>query len=158
MELKGLEPGQRYGAWMPPHEGRYLWVEFAAEAGTVEVERREGGVVTGRVHDLPAGSRFARVSLSDDHGREVSGVKTDAEGRFEVRGLPSAQWTVRATHEAPGGKRLVAEGRAATGGDVELRLVAAPRRAWVEEAEDDGWDDGPALPEPAAPPVVVPAR
>lgn len=124
--VAGLEAGGRYGAWMPPVEGRYLWVEFAAEAGTVDAERREGGVVSGRVLDLPQGSAFARVSLRDELGREVSGVKTDREGRFEVHGLPPAQWTVRASHDAPGGRRLRAEGRAATGGGVDLRLAPAP--------------------------------
>ena len=140
VEVKGLEAGGRYGAWMPPSDGRYVWAEFAAEAGTVDLERREGGVVTGRVFDLPPGSAFARVSLRDDVGRTVESIKTDREGRFEVKGLPASRWTVRASHRAPGeaaGRRGHRPHRRQRGPAPHARRATTPTSADAGSVEED---------------------
>jgi hypothetical protein len=76
------------------------------------------------------------VSIEDAHGREVEDVKTDREGRFEIRGLPPSEWTVRAQHRTEGGAALEAEAKVSTGASVDLRLAPAPKRdeaPWVEE-------------------------
>ncbi len=125
-EVAGLEPDVRYAVWMKPEKGRYIYEEFDAKVGSLVLARREGASITGRVLDLPPGAPHALVSAHDARGLSVDDVKTDAEGRFEVRGLPPGRWTVSALYAVPGRPRLVAEREAPTGGSVELRLVVEP--------------------------------
>jgi hypothetical protein len=125
-EVRGLEAGVRYAVWMKPEKGRYVYEEFDAKVGSLVLTRREGASITGRVLDLPAGAPHALVSAHDERGLSVDDIKTDAEGRFEVRGLPPGRWTVSAVYAAPGRPRLAASGEAPTGGSVDLRLVVEP--------------------------------
>jgi|GEM_PF-4562658 len=135
-EISGLEVGVRYAVWMEPLHGRYAYEEFDAKVGSLLLTRREGASIAGRVLDLPSGAPHALVSVHDERGLSVDDIKTDAEGRFEVRGLPPGTWTVNATHETPGAPALVAQGQAATGGSVDLRLVVK------RERRNDGALDG----------------
>jgi hypothetical protein len=136
---KGLHPGQRYGAWMPPKDGRYVWVEFAADAGTVRLPRQAGDRVSGGVSGAPEGASPVKVSVSDALGREVKGIKLDAEGRWEVRGLPPGRWTVKAACELRDGTDFEAKGSIDTGGTLDLKL--APRKKVALRAENSSDEE-----------------
>lgn len=102
--IGGLAPG-RYRVYLDGNEGAWvrMWLTGgdSVAAGTTDVALTltNGGVIAGRVLD-DAGAPVAqqRVDLlwapRDGYGRTAF---TDAEGRFEVRGLPLGRsYTVRA--------------------------------------------------------------
>jgi len=103
VDLEGLLPGATYAAWMTPVAGRHAYVEFAAEAGRVVLERKPGGSIRGRVLDRPRDSSVVRMSAWDERRRGLPRWRPDADGRFEITGLPESTWTVQAWCRAAAG-------------------------------------------------------
>ena len=125
LEVKGLLPGNTYAAWMSPVGGRYVYCEFQAEVGSLTLKREAGGTIQGRILGRPVAATRPTIRISDDRHRWLEQVKTDANGYFELTGLPDSTWTVSAASLSDEHIWFLAEGSVTTGGSIELRL--APR-------------------------------
>ena len=92
---------------------------------------------SGGVSGVPEGASAVKVSLSDRLGREVSGIKLDAEGRWEVRGVPPGRWTVKAECALRDGTEYEAEGDVSAGATLDLKLAPAKKHDVPLRLDDD---------------------
>jgi hypothetical protein len=129
--FRGLTVGQRYGVWVPPAgDDLYAW-QPDVRPGEVTVRLERGGTIRGKL-TFPAEMR-ASVSAQSTLGIHAQG-SVDAEGRYEIRGLPDGRWTVSAqaafqAPSSPGAPRppsansfVHAQGETNTGGTLDLTL------------------------------------
>ena len=135
----GLKPDTRYALWIPPNPGDdlYGWATDV-RPGDVNVRLERGGTIRGRITGPPGVTLGGNISANNDNGMGASGM-VDAEGRFEIKGLPDGRWNLHAWHQTDG-KQYRASGEAQTGGTVDLTLQVQA--------------DGPPMPAPAPAPVL----
>jgi hypothetical protein len=124
--FRGLKPGDRYGVWIAPDNDDLYAFQADVRPGEVTVRLERGGTIRGRV-TAPSDSGRVSVSASNDLGLSVNG-KVDADGRYEVKGLPSGRWTISGYARMDGqagqsGKNFQALGQADVGGALDLTLV-----------------------------------
>ena len=126
----GLKPGSTYSLWIPPEPGAALscWRHGLHGGGDLTVTLEKGGSITGRLA-APAGA--TRLSV---HARAASGLDAqgtvDAEGRYEIGGLPDGlTWRVSGSGLV-GDAWMVAQspGEVAAGSSLDLKLEKRPER------------------------------
>ena len=62
-------------------------------------------------------------------GLKAPETAPDAEGGFQIEGLPESTWTLRAWCRSADDVVWQAEGKAQAGGSIDLRLVPQPAEA-----------------------------
>jgi hypothetical protein len=122
--FRGLQAGERYAVSIAPEgDDLYAW-QPDVRPGEVTVRLERGGTIRGRL-TFPSEMR-ANVSAGNEVGLSVSGT-VDADGHYEIKGLPDGRWTVRAhafSESGGAGKALQAEGETNVGGTLDLTLRA----------------------------------
>lgn len=141
--LEGVEAGA-YWLHVTPREARpelYAALEFhAAEQRVHDVVLEPGVVVRGRIVDARTRLPVAGASVSDDHVRRTPEVRSDADGRFELRGVDDGTFghnslLVRASGYAPLTFHWTGSGL----GDREVALeLVAGRRVHGRVLDADG--------------------
>lgn len=121
--FRGLKPDQRYAVWIAPQNDDLFGWASDVRPGELTLRLERGGSIRGRVLG-PSGVTQRRVWASGEFGQSVS-AHVDAEGRYELKGLPDGRWKVQAAGRS-GEQSLRAEGEATVGGTLDLTLAAAP--------------------------------
>ncbi|WP_420848849.1 carboxypeptidase-like regulatory domain-containing protein [Prauserella marina] len=84
---------------------------------------------TGRIHGrvtAPDGTGLASatVTVTGAHGEQVSSVVTGSDGRYELRGLPSGEYTVVTSLYAPSVRQVSLTGEGQVTVDLDLTGTA----------------------------------
>jgi hypothetical protein len=121
MTVMGLRADTRYTVWLEPQGTEWYGLATDVRPGEREVSITlvRGGSISGRVRAPPSAQH---VSVHAQGGASLSvTAQVDAEGRYELKGLPPGTWTVYAYGRADG-KSLQAKGEAVVGGTLDLTL------------------------------------
>lgn len=120
--FRGLAPGGTYSLWVPPtKDGRSLLrTDVRASSSPLHVALLPGKSIRGRL-TLPEGARPAGVTASLHDGHLTVSGTVEADGTYEIAGLPEGTWTVRA-RARKGDAALSAEAEVPAGGTADLVL------------------------------------
>jgi hypothetical protein len=128
--VRGLPPDRGYVLWIRPSSATddisaYAEGASASAAGPeLRVSLAKGGTIRGRLKGLASWSR-AYVDATRD-GMSVDG-KVQADGTFEIRGLPDLEWTIGAQLRSSGAA-FFGETKARPGADVVVEVK--PDERW----------------------------
>jgi hypothetical protein len=125
--FRGLKADERYTIWVQPNGSEfYAWLPDVKAGGSeVTLRLERGGTIRGRL-TLPAFHEQLGIGANNDLGFWLQG-HADADGRYEIRGVPPGAWKVHAWAQVQG-QHCNASADAAAGAHVDLRLEAPPPR------------------------------
>ena len=125
--LVGLDARRTYGVWVPPRPGddRYGYVTDLRPGGEVTVRLVRGGTIRGRL-SWPQGAREVNLSCHNAQGLRL-GAKVEADGTYELRGLPEGAWEVHARGELDNQQLSARASGVAAGSTLDLTLAPEPR-------------------------------
>lgn len=119
----GLKADERYAVWIQPQGEEYGWAADLKAGAEATLRMQRGASIRGRL-SVPAGLQNLQVSANDGRGLWASGL-VEADGRYEIKGLPDGRWTVSShAQSADGGVPWHAQGEAPAGGTLDLTLQA----------------------------------
>lgn len=127
--FKGVRAEERYALWIAP-QGGSEWYGLATEVrgggGEVRVVLERGGTIRGRI--ATGGVSYENLSVGAGDGKLIwVGGTVDADGRYEVRGVPPGKMSVYAWGQLKQ-QYANANAEAQVGDTVDLRLELTPAR------------------------------